>query len=738
MPRVSPLYTGRRELGERLTAAFSFDPSAPPVQQRIFVIIGIGGTGKSEVCAKFANDHEDEYWGIFWLDGSNVPTAEQGVIDIGRQCGITEPNTTTVKSWLACKSQRWLLIIDNADNPTVDYSDYMPSSKRGDILLTTRNPDYVAYQTAGSEPLRDLKIEPAQELLFKATSIPESQWKKKEKAAVTVIETLGSHTLAIVQAGAFVRRKLCSLEEYPKFFQQQKAQLLKFRSEANLSTYGNVYATFEVSAEYLQKSELLECMDALNLLHTLAFMHNGGISETLFQRASDYAVELRITSTRDEGGVSMTARHIVRLPEYLQRGWSNNLQVCLRWRKACAMLESLSLITMDEDHDSVSISTHPLIHAWAKERQDYQGRCIAWQSSATTLALSCDGWGAFQPFFVYLQPHIRACVGHDTENFTSGISDTEAAQLLLQLANVLYQTSDFNSLDSLIQKIRLRLQDRHAIDQALRDEVKSFTAEVHYAKGDYGAASRLFKDVFEGRARRLAEDDPKRLDSQKDLAVVYLKNGQIKDAVELLEHVVKVREKLTGDHPDRLASQHALACAYLENKQIDEAIELFEHVVKIREKLVEDHPDRLVSQHELACAYLANKQIDETIELFEHVVKNREKPLTEDHPDRLSSQHELARAYLENKQIDDAIEIFEYVVKIEAEKLTEDHPNRLTSQHSLACAYLANRQIDDAIELFEHVVKIRKEKLAEDHPNRLASEQMLVDAYEAREEAEDG
>ncbi|KAL9074561.1 MAG: hypothetical protein Q9161_002153 [Pseudevernia consocians] len=60
VPRVSPLYTGRRELGERLTAVFLFDPSAPPRRQRIFVIVGIGGAGKSEVCAKFADEHEDE------------------------------------------------------------------------------------------------------------------------------------------------------------------------------------------------------------------------------------------------------------------------------------------------------------------------------------------------------------------------------------------------------------------------------------------------------------------------------------------------------------------------------------------------------------------------------------------------------------------------------------------------------------------------------------------------------
>ena len=61
VPRsASRVYTGRREIGERLAQALSFDPLTPAKQQRTFVIIGIGGTGKSEVCLKFAEDHRDE------------------------------------------------------------------------------------------------------------------------------------------------------------------------------------------------------------------------------------------------------------------------------------------------------------------------------------------------------------------------------------------------------------------------------------------------------------------------------------------------------------------------------------------------------------------------------------------------------------------------------------------------------------------------------------------------------
>ncbi len=62
VPRATnPLYTGREELGELLTQSFSYNPSTPPKRQRTFVIYGIGGAGKSEVCLRFAEDHRDKY-----------------------------------------------------------------------------------------------------------------------------------------------------------------------------------------------------------------------------------------------------------------------------------------------------------------------------------------------------------------------------------------------------------------------------------------------------------------------------------------------------------------------------------------------------------------------------------------------------------------------------------------------------------------------------------------------------
>ena len=84
----------------------------------------------------------------------------------------------------------------------------------------------------------------------------------------------------------------------------------------------------------------------------------------------------------------------------------------------------------------------------------------------------------------------------------------------------------------------------------------------------------------------------------------YQQSGQVKQAVKLLQHVIKVQEaNLAENHPSRLASQHELAGAYGANGQIKDAVDLLEHVVKVREaSLAENHPDRLASQRALAYA----------------------------------------------------------------------------------------------------------------------------------------
>src|SRR5437764_9201466 len=82
--------------------------------------------------------------------------------------------------------------------------------------------------------------------------------------------------------------------------------------------------------------------------------------------------------------------------------------------------------------------------------------------------------------------------------------------------------------------------------------------------------------------------------SQHELARAYQANGQVKDAVRLLEQVVEIRERtLAEDHPDQLLSQQVLATMFWGLGQQAAALQLMKHVVETQRKVLDEHhPNR--------------------------------------------------------------------------------------------------------------------------------------------------
>jgi tetratricopeptide (TPR) repeat protein len=577
------------------------------------------------------------------VDVGKPSTAESDFIAVAKILGRSVESVHDALQVLASIKQSWLLVLDNADDPNFDYQAYLPSGTHGAVIMTSRVSECRRYSPDTTEALEGLEDGDSRELLLKAAEIPQESWPSHISQAEEVVRLLGSHTLALLQAGAYVAQGHCQLHQYPKVYRQQRQWLLKYKPKQAQSRYCDIYATFEASAEVLEQSESEAAKDALCLLAVLSMLDSSALPLQIFEKAWYGGRKVLGISAEETGDMdAMSRSHVLRLPSFMvaeSDEWDP-----YRLVEASSLLVSLSLATRHDLDGLPGLSMHALTHVWAKDRQELAQQGEAWVAAGCVLALSQSNAHMWQIQERRLLPHIQSYLDIEIGRVLSFGSEATIIPILLNCGSALLDMRRDSRLN--------RLLDDMFVELGKNPE----------------EASAESLPLYELRARSL------------------LNLGKHKKAVELLEQVVKIRETtLAADHSDRLTSQYVLAGAYEANGQVKEAVKILEQVVEIEKTtLTADHPSRLASQHELALAYQTNGQVKEAVEILEQVVKIKKTTLIADHPSRLASQHALACAYQANGQVKQAVELLEQVVKINQLKWHKDHPSRVVSEQALA------------------------------------------------------
>ncbi len=608
------------------------------------------------------------------------------------------------------------------------------------MLFTSRFPECKFLNTVGCETFEKLDADDAVELLLKSSRVEHAAWDAKKKHARSVVDVLAGHALAIVHAGAYVRRHLCTLEEYPLHLTRQAKRLMTFKPVQARSRYGDVYATFEVSAqklEQLARFSDLSAKAALDLLEILAFMQFQGVNESIFLRAWTYSRAL-IAQWELKGGwpqaseVSIThlcGYHVAQaqMAGFMSQQSADEFSGC--FREARDLLASFSLIAVQLKTHAIYL--HPLVHSWARERMKDADRPRAWFTAASILALSIterDTWRNFFPFFPGLQSHIEACASLRPADALHCPRTRECIQILFYFTAVLLvSNSDENAL-SLAEAIfpaASRVLPHESDDmQKLR---QGYAICLSTSSHSIDAVSLLKESLAIGM-KTLPASHKDILILQHWLAVAYMRAEEDDEAIELLEEVVKTHsDTVEPSHQYRLRSQYMLACAYIQTQKYERAINLLKEVVEVQSDIYEpSDPERLASQRELASAYLGVQKSKEAIDLLEEVVKIQSDTFEPSHLSRLASQHQLAYAYNGVGRYKEAIELLEEIVEIERAIVQPSHPNQLTSQQMLARVYgRSERELETAEDLIENGVRVHVDTLAADDPDRLASESLL-------------
>ncbi|KAI1642381.1 uncharacterized protein F4817DRAFT_304121 [Daldinia loculata] len=418
--RTSSIYT-RREEEVMIKAAFE---DRACFSQKRFVLFGRGGSGKTELALKYAEDFRQLFWGVFFIDGSSRKRASEGYSDIARTVGI-EPNEDSAKKWLALQNVPWLLIIDHANTFEVDFEDILPTGRHGRILITSRSPRYNRYGTAGKRYLgvRHMAEEEAIHLVLKAAVCP-TPWSVNDKqSAKEVAKAVGSSPLALVAAGNAVKHGICSLTDYLAFHKRHSSLIIShrrklrendklMRSDYLGDEYISIITPFEMLYLSLEVDTQQSSKDALEILNILSYMHFEHIYfDFLLNAALNYSTKGLETNAAGHNGnwlgcfrKSVTARLSQYfdsvslsapspLPLVLRNDKCLNEdefeeKLRIRLDQAIKVLLQRSLIMIEEGENRYCMQ--PLVHKWIRGRPSISTAERAYWCGITTAILASN------------------------------------------------------------------------------------------------------------------------------------------------------------------------------------------------------------------------------------------------------------------------------------------------------------------------------------------------------------
>ncbi|KAL2832426.1 hypothetical protein BDW59DRAFT_157255 [Aspergillus cavernicola] len=186
-------------------------------------------------------------------------------------------------------SEPWLLILDNANNPEMDISGFLPAAANWHILITTRNACAQVLNTVGYFRFLGMDPRDATTLLLRLvfpdrdiSTISQNDW----KLAGTIASELGCLALALKQAATAIRQNLQPLKRYlPSLLGYCKALLS--RPAIQCTTDANIIATWELPFKEITHKMSETYQDAVGLVHMLAFFHFASVPANVFSRSSD-------------------------------------------------------------------------------------------------------------------------------------------------------------------------------------------------------------------------------------------------------------------------------------------------------------------------------------------------------------------------------------------------------------------------------------------------------------------
>ncbi|QRV95801.1 kinesin light chain [Ceratobasidium sp. AG-Ba] len=667
-PAPSRFFTGREDKIEQIVACISNGDR----QRCVFVLYGLGGTGKTQIALKTVQQTTHLWTDVVFVDATSRDSIIHSLTAFAMRKGIGDSHANAIR-WLGNQCERWLMVFDNADDPSFDIREFFPGGNSGSILVTTR---MISLSLLGQGPspsfagISGMESNEAMDLLVKTSSIEKDDLSEDDRQATArLLENFGYLALAITQAGCYIAASRLSISRYEAMFHQYRQATLEASTRLPMvdAYQGSVYTTWHMSYELLGT-------DARRLLHLIAFMHYDGITEDIFRRAAislrEYTPAVPATSSELEIQGYVTSC----LQPYLYSDGTWNSSAFLG---VMAELVSHSLVEFDRARSTYTLPI--LVHDWASTTIVHPLK-VAIDHTALLLAASID-----------------------YENTPTSVE---------------YK----RQIETHVHRLLVRSSEISGNNAAL-------FAEVFYCTKDWTSYERLEQIAVDSRRASLGEYHTATLDSIGRLAIAYREQGRLVEAKSLQEDLMTSRWRILGDtHTSTVAAMSELASTYLLMGRYGDAESLLLQAVDANRQIFgEEHPSTLGALVNLASVYYRQGRYGDAEAIQLLVVEIGKRMLGERHSATLSGMRDLSFTYCRLHAYDKAVLLQSQVLEATEFAHGKNHPETLTAMESLASTLSKQGRHEQAELLSTRVVDGRRRVLGLNDPlTRDAMDRLLT------------
>ncbi|KAJ7306979.1 P-loop containing nucleoside triphosphate hydrolase protein [Mycena albidolilacea] len=598
---VPILSLGRRDILEKMHYFFTSNVGI----QHIYVLYGLGGTGKTQITLKFINESSSHFSDTFFIDASTIATIDTGLKNIAVVKGSGDSLQDGLL-WLASRVEEWVLVFDNTDDPSINLNDFIPQCNHGNIIITSRNPELRVY--GSHSPVSDMEEEDAVALLLK--SVAQATTTGTTLTATEIVKALHYLPLAIFQAGSFISKSQ-DLDGYLTLYTKTQARLLSKMPAQTHDHYAWVmYTAWQMSFDQLTRP-------AAMFLQYCSFLHHNGISEQIFNYASEYTFQSNGPSKEDlQEPLEFLSLFLGPSGEWDSLQFSNMTNE----------VQAFPLISLDTEKKLFSI------HVSNPEKY------MSTMGSILGMALTGHPKHDIQLGSLAICPHVELAVQMDAQ---------VALVFKEQYGLIFWEAGKYKQYEKLLEGVleeqKQLLGDNHPHTLLAMGNLASTYSHL----GEHQMAKELKDIVLEKQKQCLGHNHPDTLHTMGGLAITYLHLGEHQKAKELKDIVLEKQKQLLGDsHPHTVHTMGSLTITYSDLGEHQKAKEFKVIVLEKQKQLLgHNHPDTLHTMGSLAITYSDLGEHQKAKELGVMVLEKQKQLLGHNHPDTLLTMGNLASTY---------------------------------------------------------------------------------------------